>query len=128
MKPNRLRFRAWDYLSDPPEMVDYVECEEFTLDFLFHDQLDPMQSTGLTDKNGVEIYEGDIYVWKQPLVENNHQIYVVHRAEVIFDIQNLFFLNNRREGSVHGVEVIGNIYQDAELLGKGVDDEPTKSN
>jgi len=128
---NRLRFRAWDYLSDPPGMVDYVECEEFTLDFLFHDQLDAMQSTGRPDKNGVEIYEGDIVTakgWSLGFFDdkelNAKRVVTWNERKACWELPN-------RDGKIPGglgwpacastrrLTVIGNIYENPELLEKG---------
>jgi uncharacterized phage protein (TIGR01671 family) len=82
---------------------------------------DIMQFTGLPDKNGKEIYEGDIlqYYWKDEgrirtttvswdndylqWVEDNHSLVELFNDENIFDI-----------------EIIGNIYSNPELLNKTV--------
>ena len=78
----------------------------------WHSSVELMQSTGLKDKNGTEIYEGDI-------VKNIYdEIYVVkwfdagfyleERYNGGFDYSELHFGNNK--------EVIGNIYENPELL------------
>ena len=85
------------------------------------------QYTGLDDKNGKEIYEGDIglldcYDYEEPLFSGEFK--------VIYDVEKGMWLlvdleNKDRDftfGEIKGyykaeIEVIGNIYENSELLG-----------
>ena len=119
-----IKFRVWD--KESKEMLSDVSLwnDDFTsylnehIEYL-QDKCELMQYTGLKDKNGIEIYEGDIVkigidfgYGTQPLV-----------GEVLFD-KCSFVYRHKSQGdlSLFGIdsndwcEVIGNIYENPELL------------
>lgn len=98
--------------SDEPEFNDWFP----TVNDLNESECEPMQFTGLLDKNSMEIYEGDI-IKCDDMNEPNH---VWHISEVKWDEDYLCWTLYRQcedcniDGSLF--EVIGNIYENPELL------------
>jgi len=69
-----------------------------------------MQYTGLKDKNGVDIYEGDILGFER---YNDFKKEYVHHFEVTWDNENAGWTQFSPK---HIVAIIGNIYENPELL------------
>lgn len=83
----------------------------YTYDLLnrIEDNLIPIRNTGLKDKNGVEIYEGDIILQYQEVIWKE--------KDAMFGIPNgKYELGNYSDRL--DFEVIGNVYQNRELLTK----------
>lgn len=118
-----IKFRVWDTISGT--MTPLHKFADWDIKNLIKDFSKPnkienvrlMQSTGLKDKNGKEIYEGDIVLDPRRVQDHQH-------IEVFWsDNLSMFMLrNNRKTWSeelyphVERYEVIGNIYEAPELL------------
>ena len=120
-----IKFRAWD----KQERVMYENAQgayDFTDMFTSGDAIpatcfqeildkpdrwDIMQYTGLKDKNGVEIFEGDVCI-----------VAGIGNCEVIFEYTSWLFENDQHSQEFSGcedlrtAEVIGNIHQNPELF------------
>lgn len=112
-----IKFRAWSTkhkIMFPHESFD----EETDLSMLNDEESDVvyMQFTGLHDKNGKEIYEGDIVRWHVNGITRDGIVDYVDEA-ACFDMKNLnddfYVCNDWFRGEY---EVLGNIYENPELL------------
>ena len=75
-----------------------------------------MQYTGLKDKNGKEIYEGDV------INANITEHHLPTMGSVVFDDHFLFYANKNEAGNtplfkLDQIEIIGNIYENPEFSG-----------
>lgn len=116
------KFRAW--LKEEKEMIDVDEIHwsNGQLDFIGDgitfkcksDDLALMQSTGLKDKNGKEIFEGDILSSKDGFLNG----VVEYRYDLGMWTNSLIRYNNfeRLCNVARDREIIGNIWMDGDLI------------
>lgn len=131
MNTREIKFRAWDNVDKRLVKVHGISFDEHIITLTDKDgdyaerlfiEVELMQYTGLTDKNGVEIYEGD-------LVLHGRSVYVYETNnlnEVVWvQAMSCWKLRNRDKASdadddwlskSYTLEVIGNIYENPELL------------
>lgn len=126
-----IKFRAWDkdnkFMSNV-KVIDFkngfVWTEDIHLEdgYVFED-VEIMQCTGLTDKNGMEIYEGDII----HLFGKGYYDGVDYNGCIQFLDGGFCVTDGYKEWGLRRydlsrcdleLEVIGNIYENPELLSK----------
>lgn len=126
-----IKFRAWDITNGKIIYFEekifnkkpYTEASSFSQyeSHPIYHELILMQSTGLKDKNGKEIYEGDIVKFgDNKIYENTHAKveFSSRRAQYIY-----FFIDGKYKYECtdmydegRSYEVVGNIYENTELL------------
>lgn len=97
-----IKFRAWDTKRN--EMLGWIFLKEKQAKFLEYDWLISMQFTGLKDKKGVEVYEGDIVK-----IQNEHL--KVEWVENGYWMRNENFDQKLTMNETLDSEIIGNIYE-----------------
>ena len=123
------RYRAWikslkwmcdvTNISFDSKFVDICQqgdterCTEMSVEF---DEIKLMQSTGLVDKNGKEVFVGDIIKCTRGCL---HEVYIEKEyGGTYFGGMPAVYLKDLREGYAwtEHEEIIGNIYENRELL------------
>ena len=121
------RFRVWDkihktmYKADDVKYID-IEKNQIYVETPSPEQLncyrlrdvDVMHSTGFRDKNGKEIFEGDVLGTEDGLLDG----VVEYRTDLGMWTNSLFRYNNfeRLCNVADSTYIIGNIYKNPELL------------
>ena len=118
MNNREINFRMWNPVANKmvynPKRIALDIGEEIDINKIFSDSTPPlnsekvewMQFTGLLDKNGKEIYEGDI----------------TERGEIVFyggQFRGQYFGAEFWEDSldlINDLEIIGNIHENKELI------------
>lgn len=124
------KYRAWSRLSSrmyvvnglyfDRGMVQYANNDN-VIRFIKLENIILMQSTGLHDKNGKEIFEGDIVQFEDYYIESD--LPYINRGIVEWS-QGQFTITNRAsvkmedllDGEFLDLTILGNIYENPELL------------
>jgi len=115
-----IKFRAWDKKRKKMRIISMLETDnekeymfpaQYYLDVEEHtyrEGIELMQYTGLKDKNGKEIYEGDTFKWKRKIKK-----VVWYDKNLRWSAQNIEE-DSTPKGLYHYkkyIKVIGNIYE-----------------
>lgn len=116
-----IKFRAWDKRSlkwfDMSTFELHSDCIVVRIPgmsnfAIIKEDYELMQYTGMKDKNGVPVFEGDIYTFT---FDNGHKNqYTVDSLQDFFENKGLY--EGEYGWDYSEIEVIGNIYSNPELL------------
>lgn len=119
------KFRAYDsgslsrmYQPDEVMVSDgniwIIDEDSVSGEWIVNNDLNLMQSTGFKDKNGKEIFEGDVLGTKDGLLNG----FIEYREDLGMFVNSLIRYNNfeRLCNVASDREIIGNVYENQELL------------
>lgn len=119
-----LKFRCWNKSG---KCWITFGCDRYCfddgiLDIMDNSDLLYEQYTGLTDKNGKEIYDGDIVEWVNGLGEKHIFEIIWNECRASFQMVEIgqeypYILQGLSDKMKPYCEVIGNIHENTELLG-----------
>ena len=102
--------------------IDEATCEYIAFEDFCSVDIDTVgQSTGLFDKNGVEIFEGDVVQFEDCYIESDF-LYInkgiVEWSQGRFTVTNRYSveMEDLLDGELLDVTILGNIYENPELM------------
>lgn len=113
-----IKFRAWD--NRKKQILNYGSLVDCAFFYMCNScDYEVMQYTGLKDKQGVEIYEGDIVEFITFGFDVERFVTVIEFKNASFRLKNgrnLFYFGQTDFTKLDDCRVIGNIYENPELL------------
>lgn len=119
------KFRAWDKTSKEMYDMEAINFNRGKFESIGYgvtslrsaDKVELMQSTGLKDKNGKEIFEKDILDYNgRKVIVKWHGSYASFIYEFVDELENRVTEWQPLYLSYYHFEIIGNIYENPELL------------
>lgn len=130
-----IKFRAWDKINKKfwskdderkvffpitDDMIMYFNFENDYYEEILDKNIEILQYTGLKDKNGKEIYEGDILKYKDPYDKRFKHISPVEylKTQASFGILDIYgnTIPLYKLTANNYLQVVGNIYENKDLL------------
>ena len=122
-----IKFRAWlkedkrmvnvETMDFTDKSIQYLKKSEINNAYILRresfDDVELMQYTGLTDKNGTGIYEGDIVVLNN--IENDNMC-IVRYEHSSYRLEGWSLREDLSNVEDRFLEVVGNIYESKNLL------------
>lgn len=114
--PDLKFFKYWGWIKDS-HYVDLCACGDYQKPELLEKYTN--QCTGLKDKNGTLIYEGDVVYKKGSKNWKNEKLL----SKVIWSSNSAAFMISDENGlhqmpmNSNNIEILGNIYETPELIG-----------
>lgn len=123
-----IKFRAWlkeekkivnvETIDFTDKSIQYLEKSEIINAYLLRrvsfDDVELMQYTGIKDKNGKEVYEGDIVILNDAEEENRCVVKYKYGSYILIDGDLREDLSNVESHKF--LEVVGNIYENKNLM------------
>ncbi len=115
-----IKFRIWNNLDkvmlrdNQADLVLFLDggiYSRFDKEFVSKENFILQQFTGLLDKNGKEIYEGDILSWQHLQIANDLNPLEVIYHPPCFTVKNHFYPYCEWENS----KVIGNVFENPDI-------------
>lgn len=129
-----IKFRAWSAGAFYSSSLHFWDARLMQMLEAKNGEVIYEQFTGLLDKNGKEIYEGDIIKWYTDSMWKFGKVYYGRRGwnisferaeptmdekrerQVVFEVQSFWPFYDKRDTETAQLEVIGNIHQNPDLL------------
>lgn len=125
------KFRAWDKETQTMLDVSLIDFSKSVLvgehwefgetNFISFDDIHLMQSTGLFDKDGKEIFAGDVVEFEDYYIESdlpyiNRGIVEWSQGQLTITNRASVYMEDLIDGEFLDLTILGNIYKNPELL------------